>query len=163
MKSSLLLLPAKLFTVQCSFPSVLGGSLGEKEGKEREREKGQGRKREGERKRKKGEGAGKGEGEKRRVRGGERGRERAGKGREGRGKRGRERETDRKERRSVSQMHGIQKKQLSKALAGMQICRISGPIIPWHTKLAGGINVPKRGLQNKQQIKKTNTHNKPMN
>lgn len=56
-------------------------------------------------------------------------------------------------------MHGIQKKQLSKALAGMQICRISGPIIPWHTKHAGGINVPKRGSQNKQQIekKKTNT------
>lgn len=78
-------------------------------------------------------------------------------------KRNREREADRKERRNVSRMHGIQKKQLSKALAGMQICRNSGPIIPWHTKLAGGINVPKRGLQNKQQIKKTNTHNKPMN
>lgn len=67
------------------------------------------------------------------------------------GKGGRERE---REWRGVSQMHGIQKKQLSKALAGMQICRISGPIIPWHTKHAGGINVPKRGSQNKQQIKK---------
>lgn len=70
----------------------------------------------------------------------------------------REREKERG-RRGASQMHGIQKKQLSKALAGMQICRISGPIIPWHTKHAGGINVPKRGSQNKQQIEKKNQHN----
>lgn len=83
---------------------------------------------------------------------GERGEKREGKGGE------REREKERG-RRGASQMHGIQKKQLSKALAGMQICRISGPIIPWHTKHAGGINVPKRGSQNKQQIEKKNQHN----
>lgn len=138
-----------------SFPSLLRGSLGKKEGKRKGRGLGKWEDERSRGRRKKGEGW-----KKRRKRG----REWGGKG----GKRGereeeRERETDREERRGASQMHGIQKKQLSKALAGMQICRISGPIIPWHTKLAGGINVPKRGLQNKQQIKKTNTHNKPMN
>lgn len=111
----------------------------EKEGGEEER-----RDREGNR------GRGKRGRRKRRIRKGGR-REEIREGREGKGKK-RKREGGR--RRGVSQMHGIQKKQLSKALAEMQICRISGPIIPWHTKLAGGINVPKRGLQNKQQIKK---------
>lgn len=121
--------------------------------RKREKEKGEkGRrvKREGERREEKWEG---GREEERKE---ESGRERGEKG----GKGGRERE---REWRGASQMHGIQKKQLSKALAGMQICRISGPIIPWHTKHAGGINVPKRGLQNKQQIKKIKQHNNPMN
>lgn len=138
--------PAK-FTTQCNFPSLLRGLLGEKKGKRKGREGKEGKKgkeREGR----------SGKGEERRK--GESGRERGEKG----GKRGRERE---REWRGASQMHGIQKKQLSKALAGMQICRISGPIIPWHTKHAGGINVPKRGLQNKQQIKKIKQHNNPMN
>lgn len=103
----------------------------------------------------------------RREKGGEVGRgKRGGKERREWEREGRERrEKGERERewRGASQMHGIQKKQLSKALAGMQICRISGPIIPWHTKHAGGINVPKRGLQNKQQIKKIKQHNNPMN
>lgn len=107
--------------------------------KEREGERRMGRKKEGGRR-----GGGERKGRERRSK---RGRERGGNG-------GRESEPDSEERRGASQTHGIQKKQLSKALAGMQICRISGPIIPWHTELAGGISVPKGGSQNKQQIKK---------
>lgn len=126
--------PSQALHHAASLPSIPRGSLGEKQGK------------------RKGRGEEKGEEETRRQR---KGRERSKRGKEGEKEEGREeeREPDSEERRGASQAHGIQKKQLSKALAGMQICRIPGPIIPWHTKLAGGISVPKRGSQNKQHGK----------
>lgn len=109
-----------MFTRQCSFPSLLRGPLGGNEGKGIGKEKG-----------KEGEG-------RRKIQEERRGENRSKRGREGREVKGRKRlrETDREERRGTSQIHGIQKQQLSKALAGMQVCRSSGPRIPWHTKLA---------------------------